>query len=113
LDLPPHHHYNPRTGELTTYDSVKQAILGAGLLGDNVAAHAAASSCSGLVAALVSTPADVVKTRLMAAGRGCGSSGGSGGGGGAAGAAAVVYRGAWDCLVQTVRHEGPLALYKG
>ncbi|PNH09111.1 Mitochondrial uncoupling protein 4, partial [Tetrabaena socialis] len=53
-------------GELATYDQAKQAILASGLTGgDNVAAHAASSVCSGFFASVVSVPADVVKTRMM------------------------------------------------
>lgn len=52
-------------GELATYDAAKQAILGTGVVGDNALAHAAASVCSGFFASVVSTPADVIKTRVM------------------------------------------------
>ena len=54
-------------GELTTYDAAKRAVLSSGLTGgDNLGAHALSSVASGFCASLVSTPADVVKTRLMA-----------------------------------------------
>ena len=64
---------------------------------DDWRAHSAASVAAGLAAALASTPADVVKTRLMNQTLGEGS----------------AYRGSVDCLVRTVRAEGPLALYRG
>lgn len=44
----------------------KQAISKARLLPPGLPTHLAASICSGLVSALISTPADVIKTRLMA-----------------------------------------------
>lgn len=58
------------------------------------------SSCSGLVAATLGTPADVVKTRIMnqptdSNGRG------------------LFYKSSIDCLLKTVHEEGFMALYKG
>lgn len=44
----------------------KQAIAKSGLLPAGLPTHLAASICSGFVSALISMPADVIKTRLMA-----------------------------------------------
>lgn len=44
----------------------KQGITKAALVPQGLPTHLAASLCSGFVAALISTPADVIKTRLMA-----------------------------------------------
>ena len=44
----------------------------------------------------MSTPFDVIKTRVMNQG-----------------STSTLYRGPLDCLVKTVRTEGPLAMYKG
>ncbi|KAI0233431.1 Mitochondrial uncoupling protein 4 [Lamellibrachia satsuma] len=52
-------------GELTTYDTVKHQILKYTKLEDTPLTHALSSVCSGLVAATVGTPADVIKTRFM------------------------------------------------
>ncbi|XP_069461908.1 mitochondrial uncoupling protein 4 isoform X2 [Ambystoma mexicanum] len=52
-------------GDLTTYDSVKHVLLRNTSLGDNVICHSIASVCSGVVAATLGTPADVIKTRIM------------------------------------------------
>ncbi|XP_068793100.1 mitochondrial uncoupling protein 4 isoform X2 [Struthio camelus] len=52
-------------GDLTTYDSVKHFLLLNTPLVDNSVTHSVASACSGLVAAVLGTPADVVKTRIM------------------------------------------------
>lgn len=51
--------------DLATYDRTKQWILKNTEMKDNWATHVSASLCSGLAAATVSTPADVVKTRIM------------------------------------------------
>jgi len=83
-------------GELATYDQAKQAVLATGWVGDNVGAHTAASVCSGFFASLVSTPADVVKTRMMGQH-----------------ATAPLYTSSLDCLIKSVRAEGVMALYKG
>lgn len=49
--------------ELGTYDQTKTMLVP--LLGDNALAHLGASSIAGVASACTSTPADVVKTRLM------------------------------------------------
>lgn len=92
-------------GELAAYSHAKQAVVASGLTGgDNAGAHAAASLVSGFVASVVSTPADVVKTRLMnqASGVAAGSA-----------LAGPRYRGMADCFAQTLRAEGWRGLYKG
>jgi len=87
-------------GDLSTYDSVKRAILDNTRLKDNSATHCLSSACAGLVGAVMGTPADVVKARVMnqptdANGRG------------------ILYRNSFDCLMQTIRGEGIMAMYKG
>ncbi|GAB0096756.1 mitochondrial uncoupling protein 4 [Sergentomyia squamirostris] len=87
-------------GDLTTYDTVKRAIMRRTGLPDCHIVHVASSVCAGLVAATMGTPADVVKTRIMnqpvdSAGRG------------------LLYKGSVDCLMKTVSKEGFFALYKG
>jgi len=87
-------------GDLSTYDSVKRAILDNTRLKDNSATHCLSSGCAGLVGAVMGTPADVVKARIMnqpTDSRGKGT----------------LYRNSFDCLRQTVQGEGFLALYKG
>ena len=80
-------------GDLTAYDMSKQKLLLHTSLADDVYCHALASVCAGFVATCMSTPADVLKTRIMAQ--------------------PTRYRGSMDCLRQTVSNEGLLALYKG
>jgi solute carrier family 25 uncoupling protein 27 len=86
-------------GDLTTYDTAKHLILTRTSLKDNPVTHTLASACSGLVSAILGTPADVVKTRIMNQqyinGRG------------------ALYSSSVDCLVKTVQIEGFWALYKG
>jgi len=87
-------------GDLSTYDSVKTAILDNTGLQDNYVTHCMASGCAGLVGAIMGTPADVVKARIMNQatdqyGRG------------------LVYKSSVDCAMQTIKGEGFLALYKG
>lgn len=87
-------------GDLSTYDSVKRAILDNTKLQDNSITHCLSSGCAGLVGAVLGTPADVVKARIMnqptdAAGRG------------------ILYRNSLDCLSQTIKGEGFMGLYKG
>uniref|UniRef100_A0AAR2KXP4 Mitochondrial uncoupling protein 4 n=1 Tax=Pygocentrus nattereri TaxID=42514 RepID=A0AAR2KXP4_PYGNA len=87
-------------GDLATYDSVKHLLLRHTSLEDNCLCHGLASTCSGLVAATMGTPADVVKTRIMNQPR---DSSGRG----------LLYKSSVDCLVQAVKGEGFLSLYKG
>lgn len=83
-------------GELATYDQAKMRILETGLVEDGMWAHALSSVCSGFFAAVASTPADVVKTRMMNQNP-----------------AAPLYRNSLDCLLLSVQSEGVTALYKG
>jgi solute carrier family 25 uncoupling protein 27 len=55
---------------------------------------------SGLIAATLGTPADVIKTRIM-----CQPTDSNGKG--------LMYHSSWHCLVTTVRNEGFFGLYKG
>ncbi|XP_034119104.1 mitochondrial uncoupling protein 4 isoform X1 [Drosophila nasuta] len=87
-------------GDLTTYDTIKHLIMHRLQMPDCHTVHVLASICAGFVAAIMGTPADVVKTRIMnqptdELGRG------------------LLYRGSVDCLRQTVAKEGFVALYKG
>jgi len=87
-------------GDLTTYDSVKRYLLKNTSMEDNWLCHFASSCCAGLVAATLSSPADLVKARVMNQPHDeCGR--------------ALVYKNSIDCLVKTVKNEGFLALYKG
>lgn len=87
-------------GDLTTYDTAKHMVLNHTNLKDDYILHAMASACSGLIAAVLGTPADVIKTRVM--NQPCDQQG-----------RGLFYKNSLDCLVQSVQKEGFFALYKG
>ncbi|KAI8435841.1 hypothetical protein MSG28_004057 [Choristoneura fumiferana] len=87
-------------GDLAAYDYTKQLLIREFGMADNAAVHACAAFAAGFVAAVLGTPADVMKTRLMNQPVGPDGRG-------------VLYRGMIDCLQQSVKNEGILALYKG
>ncbi|EDQ89962.1 uncharacterized protein MONBRDRAFT_16773, partial [Monosiga brevicollis MX1] len=86
-------------GDIATYDMAKHFFVRDLQMPDNWFSHMCASGCSGLAAALLGTPADVVKTRMMnqpvVDGRG------------------VLYKNSIDCLVKTVKAESVFALWRG
>ena len=87
-------------GDLATYDYVKGTILRYTQMKDGALVHCLSSACAGLVGAIMGTPADVVKARIMnqptdANGRG------------------TLYKNSVDCVVRTVKLEGFSGLYKG
>uniref|UniRef100_V9KFT5 Mitochondrial uncoupling protein 4 n=1 Tax=Callorhinchus milii TaxID=7868 RepID=V9KFT5_CALMI len=87
-------------GDLTTYDTVKHSLLRNTSLQDNSLCHSLASICSGVVAATMGTPADVIKTRIMNQPRDHQGRG-------------LLYKSSFDCLMQSVKGEGFWSLYKG
>lgn len=94
-------------GELSTYDAAKRTLLSFHFVersqsrGDEpVIVHVLSSICSGFVASAVSTPADVVKSRIMAIGTGASNPN-------------TPYKNITDCVVRTVKEEGVRGLYKG
>jgi len=84
-------------GELTTYDTAKKEIVK--YTGDNLLCHLSSAICSGFVASLCSTPADVAKSRIMSQS--------------ALPDGTMPYSGTFDCWQKVVRNEGFFALYKG
>jgi solute carrier family 25 (mitochondrial oxoglutarate transporter), member 11 len=81
-------------GHLAAYDEVKQRLLRSGHFKDTIPTHFVSSFSAAFVASVLSHPVDVAKTRLMNMSK-------------------AEYAGMTDCLLKTIRHEGPLALYKG
>ncbi len=79
---------------LSTYDHFKQLILHHNLLKDGYLTHFMASMGSGLCITIVTSPFDVVKTRIQNQYQ-------------------VVYKGILDCAYIMIREEGVLAFYKG
>lgn len=84
-------------GELTTYDTAKKFFVPK--TGDNLLCHLCSAICSGFVASLCSTPADVAKSRIMAQAK--------------LPDGTFPYSGTLDCWIKVVKNEGPMALYKG
>lgn len=84
--------------QLATYDQAKEAILATGRVGDNIGAHALASTFSGFIATAVSIPLDSAKTRVqnMKVVNGV-----------------PEYSGMLDAMAKTVRKDGVLSLWKG
>jgi len=87
-------------GDLSTYDSVKSSILEVTRFKDGPIVHCLSSGAAGFVGAIMGTPADVVKARIMnqptdKSGKG------------------LVYKNSLDCLLKTLNHEGFGALYNG
>lgn len=86
--------------QIPSYDHTKHFILNAGYLEEGLVLHFVSAFTAGLVTAVVTSPIDVIKTRVMnqplkATGEG------------------MLYAGAMDCLVKSVRAEGWKCLYKG
>ncbi|KAI5059219.1 hypothetical protein GOP47_0026044 [Adiantum capillus-veneris] len=83
-----------------SYDHAKHAILNAGIVGEGVTCHMIASMVAGLMSAIVISPVDLIRTRIMqqavdAKGHG------------------MLYSSTFDCFWKTLRSEGPHGLYKG
>ncbi|OCT81334.1 solute carrier family 25 member 27 L homeolog isoform X1 [Xenopus laevis] len=87
-------------GDLTMYDTAKHFLLRNTPLTDNSLCHTISSICSGVVAATLGTPADVIKTRIMNQPRDKHGRG-------------LLYKSSTDCLIQAIRGEGFMSLYKG
>jgi hypothetical protein len=80
--------------QLAAYDQIKETLINDAGLADSPPTHMLGGFLAGFVAACTSNPVDVVKTRIMNMRPG-------------------EYSGPIDCLRKTVKHEGPMALYKG
>ncbi|XP_022338343.2 kidney mitochondrial carrier protein 1 [Crassostrea virginica] len=93
---------------LPAYDICKFQLRHNLQLEDSMSTHFMASFMAGLVGAVFSTPIDVVKTRMMNQKKYKPSVLKSGGV-----EAAPIYKSSLDCLIRTVKTEGPCALYKG
>ncbi|KAM6438271.1 putative mitochondrial transporter UCP3 isoform 2-T2 [Rhynochetos jubatus] len=81
-------------GELVTYDLIKDALLRAQLMSDNIPCHFVAAFGAGFCATVVASPVDVVKTRYMNAGPG-------------------QYRNALSCLLALLMQDSLTGFYKG
>ncbi|KAK2172330.1 hypothetical protein NP493_972g00038 [Ridgeia piscesae] len=101
--------------ELPAYDVCKKYLIISGFFKDNMFTHFISSFMAGLLGAIASNPIDVVKTRMMNQ-RKLRVAELSPTPAGAPTSSAIptsIYRGSVDCLLQTYRTEGFMALYKG
>jgi uncharacterized membrane protein YjjP (DUF1212 family) len=81
-------------GQLASYDQAKMMLLATRFFKDDPITHFTASTIAGLIAAVITSPLDVVKSRVMNAEKG-------------------YYQGSLDCTLRTLRVEGPFAFYRG
>ena len=51
--------------KLATYDHIKHTLINYGILSDGYMCHFAASVCAGVCIAIVTSPVDIIKTRIM------------------------------------------------
>jgi len=83
--------------ELASYDEIKYQIISHGILKDGLPCHIVSSAGAGFLAVIFGSPFDVVKTRMMNSLKGVGNS----------------YKNPLDCIIKTMKNEGPLAFYNG
>lgn len=86
---------------LPSYDFFKAQFLQSGLMSDTMFTHICASFLAGLMGTAASNPIDVIKSRMMNQRVNAESM------------HTHVYRNSLDCLLITLRTEGPAALYRG
>ncbi|KAM0727224.1 Mitochondrial uncoupling protein Bmcp [Formica fusca] len=88
--------------ELPIYDYTKNKCMS--ILGNSISNHFVSSFAASMGSAVASTPIDVIRTRLMNQRRVHVANNKL---------SSHIYNGSIDCLVQTIKYEGVLALYKG
>ncbi|XP_029065426.1 mitochondrial uncoupling protein 2 [Monodon monoceros] len=80
--------------ELVTYDLIKDTLLKANLMTDDLPCHFTSAFAAGFCTTIIASPVDVVKTRYMNSALG-------------------QYRSAGHCALTMLQKEGPQAFYKG
>ncbi|CAE6529868.1 unnamed protein product [Rhizoctonia solani] len=80
--------------QIGSYDHFKQVFKSHRIMEEGMPLHLTSSLFAGLVCSIASNPVDVIKVRLMNDHE-------------------RMYRGVSDCIIKTLRKEGPLAYYKG
>lgn len=93
-------------GQMACYDQVKQFLRVSCQLPENAWSQLLAVFSAGLITTTLTSPSDVVKTRMMNQSKHTSASSVSI-------SAAPVYRGTIDCFRQIIRNEGFSALFKG
>mmetsp|Transcript_102183 Transcript_102183/g.288656 ORF Transcript_102183/g.288656 Transcript_102183/m.288656 type:complete len:301 (-) Transcript_102183:93-995(-) len=87
--------------QVPSYDHAKHTVLNAGLMKEGYLCHFVCSMFAGVVAAAVTSPSDLVKSRVMVQPTDPVTKRGT------------LYANSMDCLVKVARAEGPRGLYKG
>lgn len=87
--------------QVPSYDHVKHAVVDSGYVQEGYLCHFGCSMVAGVVAATVTSPVDLVKSRVMT--QPVNPITGSG----------TLYSGTVDCFRKVVRSEGATALFKG
>jgi solute carrier family 25 protein 14/30 len=86
---------------LPSYDFFKDQFLRSGYMSDTTFTHLCASFLAGLMGTAASNPIDVIKSRMMNQRVNLGNT------------QVHIYANSLDCLLITLRTEGPAALYRG
>ncbi|CAE7292414.1 ucpB [Symbiodinium natans] len=87
--------------QVPSYDHAKHTLLDLGLVREGYACHFVCSMLAGVVAAAVTSPVDLAKSRIMSQPLDQGTQRGA------------LYRNTWDCLTKTAGTEGVAALFRG
>mmetsp|Transcript_19035 Transcript_19035/g.34414 ORF Transcript_19035/g.34414 Transcript_19035/m.34414 type:complete len:299 (+) Transcript_19035:58-954(+) len=87
--------------QVPSYDHAKHYLLNHGIMTEGHRCHFVCSMFAGVVAALVTSPIDLVKSRMMVQPVDATTQQG------------LLYSSTGDCLMKVARAEGPLGLYKG
>jgi ABC-type proline/glycine betaine transport system permease subunit len=53
------------SGQLASYDQIKEFLLSFSWFEDNTVTHLTAGSIAGVIATIITSPVDVIKTRMM------------------------------------------------
>lgn len=80
--------------QVPSYDHAKHTLLDLGVVEEGYVCHFGCSMLAGVVAAAVTSPVDLAKSRIMTQ-------------------PVPLYRSTWHCLQQTVRQEGFMAIFRG
>lgn len=81
--------------KLSTYDQIKNKLKASGIK-EGISLQFTCSMVAGLIMAMVSAPFDLCRTRVFSQD-----------------SKNPKYKGLIDCMMKTVKNEGPLGLYKG
>eukprot|EP00455_Lapot_gusevi_P053523 TRINITY_DN8361_c0_g1_i1.p1 TRINITY_DN8361_c0_g1~~TRINITY_DN8361_c0_g1_i1.p1 ORF type:complete len:165 (+),score=17.03 TRINITY_DN8361_c0_g1_i1:26-496(+) len=81
-------------GQMSTYDQIKHFFIDRLHFPDTSPTHFLSSACAGIITTTITSPHDVIKTRLM-------------------NQKTMMYSSTLDCFAKTIKNEGVRALFKG